>query len=96
MVSASDELPPLAAVWSEEKSNLASANLREFQDRLQREWAIETGVIERVYSLGRGTTELLIERGIEQEIAERGITFRSARHELGPRSFPSGPPQQPT
>ena len=34
-------------------------------ERLKREWAIETGLIERLYTLDRGVTQLLIERGID-------------------------------
>jgi Fic family protein len=59
-------LAALAKVWAEQKSLLANSDsFHEFNLRLQRQWAIETGVIERVYSLDRGITELLIERGID-------------------------------
>lgn len=62
----SDELPRLADVWREENASLADdAALRRFNERLHREWAIETGVIERIYTLDRGTTRLLIEHGID-------------------------------
>ncbi len=41
--------------------------------KLQREWAIETGIIERLYSWDRGVTEILIEHGIDASlIAHRG------------------------
>lgn len=39
-----------------------------FLARLSRRWSIETGQIEGLYNLDRGTTELLIERGIESSI----------------------------
>ena len=52
----------LAAVWNEPRSRLAG--LAEFTERLNREWAIETGLIERLYALDRGVTELLVERGL--------------------------------
>jgi prophage maintenance system killer protein len=39
--------------------------LAEFDQRLRREWAIETGIIEDVYTLDRGITKTLIERGID-------------------------------
>jgi hypothetical protein len=46
---------------------------KEFIKKLQREWAIETGIIERLYSWDRGVTEVLIEQGIEPSIiAHRG------------------------
>jgi len=60
---ADPELGALSAVWSEQKSGLEG--LDQFTERLKREWAIETGLIERLYDLDRGVTELLIERGID-------------------------------
>ena len=60
------ELRALSGVWIEQKSRIGDAPARDrFMQRLNREWAIETGLIERLYTLDRGVTELLIERGIE-------------------------------
>ena len=60
------ELQPLLAVWEDQRTALASEDeVAEFTRRLNREWAIETGFIERVYTLDRGTTQALIERGID-------------------------------
>jgi hypothetical protein len=64
----SDELPRLAQVWEEEREALSDRSLRQFNERLTREWAIETGIIERLYSLDRGITQLLIERGIDESL----------------------------
>ena len=69
---ADKELYALAAVWKEQRSRLAG--LAEFTERLNREWAIETGLIERLYALDRGVTELLIERGLNAAL----IPHRSA------------------
>lgn len=68
LAAASDELRALAAVWAEQRGQLGEQQVAEFNERLEREWAIETGVIERVYSLDRGTTQLLIERGIDASL----------------------------
>ena len=63
---AKPELYQLAQVWEEQRQELEKlAALREFHDRLKREWAIETGLLERIYTLDRGTTQILIERGID-------------------------------
>lgn len=71
----SDELPRLALVWDEEREALSSEQaLQRFNERLQREWAIETGIIERLYSLDRGITQLLIERGIDATLIPNGAT----------------------
>lgn len=61
-----EELRALSGVWIEQKATLhESAGSAEFMERLKREWAIETGLIERLYTLDRGITQLLIERGID-------------------------------
>jgi Fic family protein len=72
---ASSELSNLSALWQEQSSRLQqSQSLKEFNERLQREWAIETGVIENLYSIDRGVTQLLIERGIEASLIPHGAT----------------------
>lgn len=50
--------------------------LDEFLGRIQREWAIETGILERVYSLDRGVTETLIKRGIDAALIPHESTDR--------------------
>lgn len=63
---ASAELKHLASVWQEQRQELESQEgLESFNERLRREWAIETGLLERVYTLDRGITQILIERGID-------------------------------
>src|SRR5207245_10827063 len=48
------ELEPLKRVWAAHKRELkAGGALEQFEKRLRREWAIETGIIEKVYSLDR-------------------------------------------
>jgi Fic family protein len=72
---ASAELPALVDVWLEQKDLLAGSEaLSQFNERLQRQWAIETGVIERIYTLDRGVTELLIERGIDASLIPHQTT----------------------
>lgn len=66
--AASTELPPLLLTWEEFRQELPEQQVREFNDRLQREWAIETGIIERLYTLDEGTTKLLIEQGIDASL----------------------------
>lgn len=62
---ASSELPPLVTVWNEQAERLrASGEFQRFMDRLRREIAIETGIIEQLYNIDLGITRLLIERGI--------------------------------
>jgi len=71
----SDELRALSEIWLEQQDLLkGSGALRDFNRRLQRRWAIETGIIERIYTLDRGTTELLIERGIDGSLIPHDAT----------------------
>ena len=71
-----DETRYLAEVWHEQKPGLDPEQILLFNKRLHREWAIETGLIERVYDLDRGTTHMLIERGISEQL----IPHRSGDH----------------
>ncbi len=74
---ASRELPPLIAVWSEQRESLLETeSLKDFNERLAREWAIETGIIEGLYTLDRGITRLLIERGIDESLISHDATDR--------------------
>ena len=59
------ELRALSGVWIDRRVVLGkSQSVSEFTERLKREWAIETGLIERLYTLDRGITELMIEHGV--------------------------------
>ena len=63
---ANRELAALSSVWLEQRAELEkSSHLSDFVNRLKREWAIETGLIERLYTLDRGITQLLIEEGVD-------------------------------
>ena len=74
---ASRELRPLIAVWSEQRESLLDTeSLKEFNERLAREWAIETGILEGLYTLDRGITRLLIERGIDESLISHDATDR--------------------
>ena len=52
-----------------------------FLERLTRSWAIETGIIEGLYTLDRGMTETLVMRGISADLIERSATDKDP-HEL--------------
>lgn len=59
------ELAALSSVWVEQRAELEKSSLMsDFIVRLKREWAIETGLIERLYTLDRGIIQLMIERGV--------------------------------
>lgn len=59
------ELASLSSVWGEQRAELEKSSLMsDFIVRLKREWAIETGLIERLYTLDRDIVQLLIEEGM--------------------------------
>lgn len=71
----SKELPALVTVWSEQADKLRNTGaFKNYLQRLQREIAIETGVIERLYDIDRGITEVLIEQGIDEALIPHGAT----------------------
>lgn len=77
------ELQALTSVWKEKKDQLEDDGAyKEFIKKLQREWAIETGIIERLYTWDRGVTEVLIEQGIESSIISHrgGVDQKDAEH----------------
>ena len=74
----SKELKGLAPIWVEQAMKLKeSRSLKDFNLKLSREWAIETGIIENLYTLDRGITQLLIERGFEASLIPHGTTDKS-------------------
>lgn len=77
------ELKALATVWLERQDELQQTGaLRDFLKKLQREWAAETGIIERLYTWDRGDTEVLIEQGIDSSLVSHqgGIQRERADH----------------
>ena len=75
---ASEELKSLSGLWQEQKHSLEKTEtLKEFHERLKRSWSIETGVIERVYTIDRGTTQLLVEHGLNLDLIPKGKTDKS-------------------
>lgn len=61
-----DDLHVVHRGWLEEKSILKDPRKIDLlEGRLRTEWAIETGIIERLYTVDRGVTETLIELGLE-------------------------------
>jgi len=73
------QLALVADLWRSRLTELrGSSVLTEFNARLARQWSIETGVIEGVYRIDRGVTQLLIERGLESALIPHGTTDRPA------------------
>ncbi len=69
---ATAELGALASVWREQRRRPRNQGAySRFEEKLKREWAIDTGLIERLYTLDRGIIQLLIEHGIQAHLIRR-------------------------
>lgn len=79
---AHDDLKSLASVWEEQRSRLGDKHslvYHRFLVQMRRKIAIETGVIERMYTIDRGITQILIEQGIDEALIPHGATDIPAR-----------------
>ena len=73
----SDDLTNLAHIRQEQRGRLRSSSaLQKFNTELSREWAVETGIIENLYTLDRGTAQILIEQGFKASLIPRGSSNR--------------------
>ena len=68
---------PLYESWSSSKDRLnqqSPTQLAEFNRRLIRRLSVETGILERIYDLDRGTTEALIAHGFAEDLVSHSST----------------------
>jgi Fic family protein len=68
---------PLYETWRASKERLrqsSPASLKEFTQRLVRRLSIETGILERLYDLDRGTTEALVAHGFVEDLVAHSST----------------------
>jgi Fic family protein len=68
---------PLYESWRVARARLeqsSPASFATFSQRLIRSLSIETGIIERLYDLDRGTTEALIQYGFAEDLVSRAST----------------------
>jgi len=68
---------PLYETWRASKERLrqsSPASLKEFSRRLVRRLSIETGILERLYDLDRGTTEALVAHGFVEDLVSHSST----------------------
>lgn len=68
---------PLYDSWRSQKARLRAespAGLEGFTQRLVRRLSVETGILERIYDLDRGTTEALVAHGFREDLVSRSST----------------------
>ncbi len=70
----SETLKNLSSLWEEQKIKLNPTAISLFNAKLQRQWAIETGLLERLYELDKGITYTMIEFGIDAIDIPHGAT----------------------
>ncbi|MFY9265576.1 MAG: Fic family protein [Solirubrobacterales bacterium] len=79
LTQAESQLESLAVAWRERRAELDGRHeLSRLHEQLRRRWAIDTGMIEGLYAIDRGTTELLIERGLHEDLMSHGSTDKPA------------------
>lgn len=70
-------MKPLYEIWRTQKARLQAESptgLQNFTQRLVRRLSVETGILERLYDLDRGTTEALVANGFIEELVTRSST----------------------
>lgn len=71
------DVKPLYEAWHVAHRRLkqsSAESFRAFSDRLVRSLSIETGILERLYDLDRGTTEALVLHGFVEDLVARSST----------------------
>lgn len=67
------ELDTLIQTWRERRKELADSTvLADFVRRLVRRWSIETGILERLYTLNEGVTQTFVEQGFDAAYLSHG------------------------
>jgi Fic family protein len=70
-----ESIHALAKQWQSQEISLRQRkSFQEFNRRLNRQWAIETGAIEQIYSISDGATRTLIEHGLHAALLAHGDT----------------------
>lgn len=77
-----DDLRAVHQQWLEDRNLIKDeAKVRRFQEELALRWAIETGIIERLYTVDRGATVQILKAGMEAlgQFHSKGRISRNAR-----------------
>ncbi len=67
------EIPGVRERWKALQEKLkGNVQLQDFMERMGREWAIETGIIEGLYDIDRAVTKILIRKGFQRRFFVQG------------------------
>jgi len=73
------ELRTILQIWREQKEKLYDKTAyNSFMEKWIRRWSIETGILERLYDISPGATEILVEQGFYASLIPHGDTDRAA------------------
>lgn len=72
-------LPGLVSTWQEVRSSLGDTAAAQYQQELTRRWSIETGILERLYTLDEGVTLTLVEQGFDAALVPHDASDLPAR-----------------
>ncbi len=65
------DLDNVAGVWRDVRAEMDPAALQEFVSRLNRHIAVETGILEGLYTVSHGLTQTLVEQGFTSDVIDR-------------------------
>ena len=74
---------PLYESWRASKQRMltsSEASLKRYTERLLRRFSVETGILERLYDIDRGTTEALVAHGFVEDLVSRSSTDIEPSH----------------
>lgn len=75
---ANPQVKTVIDVWHQRSEELKSKEaFKAFLVKLRRQWAIETGVLERLYTLSEGATRVLIEHGLDSALLSHNDTDKA-------------------
>src|SRR5258707_13665746 len=78
---ANPQVGAVVTAWLEKMERLREQDaFKVFLEKLRRRWAIETGILERLYTLSDGATQILIERGLDASLISHEDTNDSPEH----------------
>lgn len=81
--AADPQTASVISLWSQKADDLRQTPAyHAFLVKLRRQWAIETGVLERLYSISDGATRTLIEQGLDAALLSHGDTDKPASEVL--------------
>jgi len=71
-----EQIDQVLPAWFEKRASIKDDNdeMKEFFERIKRRQAIETGIVEGLYTLSRGATETFIMQGFAEDYLQHGDT----------------------